>query len=161
MAQIDSVNGDAVVLGRLGLDDSLLRMCAAILNPSLFFGGNSIDEKVSPSREKIARLCEYLSGNLARPISLTEMEKMSGLSARVLQYTFQNAFGVRPKEWLRKQRLHAIRALLMKPTQQFKLTSLAYDYCFASPSDFARYYKQEFGELPSETIRLKRGQLMG
>ena len=161
MMQIDGVKANAAVLGRLRFDDSLIRMCAAILNPPLVFGDSSKDQKAPPAAPKIMRLCEYLSGNLARPISLTEMEEMSGLSARVLQYSFQNTFGMRPKEWLRKERLHAVRALLVKPTRQFKLTSLSYEYCFASPSDFARYYKQEFGELPSETVRRKTGELIG
>ena len=78
---------------------------------------------------------------------------MSGLSARVLQRSFQKAFGLRPKQWVRKQRLHAARSLLFTSHEPLTITSLAYDFCFASPSEFASHYLLEFGELPSQTLR--------
>ena len=104
-------------------------------------------------RVEVAQLCEFFRANLKAPISLTEMGRRSGLSARVLQYSFQKAFGLRPKEWLRKQRLHAARAILLKPMQIISITARAYEFCFASPSDFAHRYKLEFGETPSDTIK--------
>jgi transcriptional regulator GlxA family with amidase domain len=40
------------------------------------------------------------------------------------------------------------------------ITALAYDFCFASPSDFAHHYHQEFGELPSQTLKVRNGGAM-
>jgi transcriptional regulator GlxA family with amidase domain len=60
---------------------------------------------------------------------------------------------LRPKAWLRKQRLHAARAVLNDRSRKIKITSLAHDFCFHSPSEFAQHYLVEFGESPSETMR--------
>ena len=67
---------------------------------------------------------------------------------------------MRPKQWLSKQRLHAVRAVLEKPDQPIKLTALAYEFCFSSPSVFSRAYQMEFGELPSETLARKRAPFL-
>ena len=156
IGQIDSVNADESALEVLRLDDAILRWCAAVLNPDLFFAANQNSVRFRQRRSKVAFLCEYLMANLTQKISLSDMEQMSGLSARVLQYSFQREFGLRPKEWLRKQRLQAARAMLRDTNGAVKLSSIAYDFCFASASDFARQYHHEFGELPSETVRKKR-----
>ena len=154
--QVDEVNGDESVLKLLQFDESIRRLCVTFLSADQIFDDRDIARKLNSCRKELITLCEHLSASLTKPISLTEMEEISGLSARVLQYSFQKAFGLRPKEWLRKQRLHAARALLKKSDQQIKLTSLAYDYCFPSPSNFATHYYAEFGELPSQTIAAKR-----
>jgi len=154
--QIDAVNGDQRVLEFMRLDDSILRLCAALLHPDQILGENDSSQFRYSQRHQITSLCEVLRADLSKPFSLTDMEQISGLSARVLQYSFQKQFGCRPKQWLRKQRLHAARALLQKPDQRIKLASLAYDFCFPSPSIFARHYKAEFGELPSETLARKK-----
>ena len=155
--QIDSVGCDQRLLEILNFDDIILRLCVVAINSNPQFMNYNNQNWVRP---QIQNLCEYLHGNLNKSISLTEMEEISGLSARVLQYSFQKSFGVRPKEWLRKQRLHAVRSILEKPDQQIKLTSLAYDFCFASPSNLAKHYKDEFGELPSQTVARKRSFIL-
>jgi AraC-like DNA-binding protein len=154
--QIDALNGDKRLLELMRLDDSILRLCAALLYADQILGENDSSDVSYSSRHQITNLCEALSANLTKPFSLTQMEQISGLAARVLQYSFQKQFGCRPKEWLRKQRLHAARAILQQPDQRIKLASLAYDFCFPSPSVFARYYQAEFGELPSETLARKK-----
>lgn len=157
--QIELAAGNEKILTRLGLDDSVHRLCAYLLEPDRFSTELPPGAAHGNIRVEITRLCEFLRAHLCDPISLTEMEKTSGLSARVLQYSFQQAYGMRPREWLRKQRLHAVRDAIQNPTAEIKITSLSYDYCFASPSDLARQYRREFGELPSETIRKYRAQI--
>ena len=63
-------------------------------------------------RVELAQWCDFLAAHLTQPLTLTQMEQRSGLSARILQYSFHGAYGMGPKEWLRKQRLHAARAIL-------------------------------------------------
>lgn len=152
MRQIDELQANQATLERLAMDDQLYRLAAAMLEPDLLFARENVVPMRHHSQERVARLCEFLQGNLSHPISLTDMERISGLSARVLQYSFQRAFGMRPKQWLCKQRLHAARAALMRSCGQIKLTALAYEFCFPSPSVFSRAYQMEFGELPSETL---------
>jgi len=118
-----------------------------------------VQKKKSLHQKEIMELCEWLNSRLTDVVSLTEMEQHSGLSARTLQYAFKSEFGARPTEWLRKQRLCAARDLLRDQSIQKTLTSLSYEFCFSSPSEFARFYKQEFGELPSQTARRARKKI--
>ena len=151
LRQIDQLQANAAVLQRLGMEDALYRLTVGMLHPDLLLPRDHHRATPNHAQERISRLCEYLRANLDKPLSLTEMERFSGLSARVLQYNFQKAFGMRPKQWLRKQRLHAARAVLLQSAGRVKLTALAYDFCFPGPSVFSRAYRMEFGELPSAT----------
>ncbi len=154
-AQIDAVGGDEIILSKLALDDSFYRLCVGLLYPNLFLKDETHHGKRPYVRPEVDRLCEYVIGHLTDPIPLTEMENRSGLSTRVLQRSFQNAFGLTPKQWVRKQRLHAARAVMLKASEPITITALAYDFCFPSPSDFSYHYLLEFGEQPSQTARRK------
>ena len=158
--QIDALQGNALALERLALDDTFYRLAIWLFHPELLQDTGATNHLRSHSEIRIAKLCAFLRANLHNSISLTQMEQVSGLSARVLQYAFQKAFAMRPKQWLRKERLHAARAVLEKPHQPIKLTALAYEFCFSSPSVFSRAYQIEFGELPSETLARKRASFI-
>jgi AraC-like DNA-binding protein len=148
---VDSIGANTEILNKFSMDDSFYRLCVGLLHPEAVF--RPATENPAPFvRRELVGLCEFLRAHLNEPVSLSQMERMSGLSARVLQSSFQNSFGLSPKAWLKKQRLHAARAVLQKPSHKLKLTTLAYDFCFPSPSDFSRQYYLEFGELPSETL---------
>lgn len=160
-AQIDAVGCDANILGKLALDDALHRLCVGILYPEILITDETRNGKRPYVRPELKRLCEYIDAHLTEAFSLTKMESMSGLSARILQRSFQNAFGLTPKQWVRKQRLHAARSFMLNRREPISITALAYDFCFASPSDFAGHYMLEFGELPSQTHRKKITRVSG
>ena len=153
--QIDAFGGNPQTLAQLTVDDSIYRLCVGLIQPEIFSNPGASRSERAPPREEIARLCEFLRANLSQPISLTQMEQLSGLSSRVLQYSFKKYFGLRPKEWHRKQRLHGARAALCRSEDGLKISSLAFDFGFPSASDFSQRYRLEFGELPSETMRKK------
>lgn len=154
--KIDAAAGDSRILARTALDDSFHRLCVGLFKPEIFQIDSTLHGKRPDCRDEITKICEWLRENLNNPISLTAMESKCGLSTRVMQYSFRKAFGIRPKEWLRQQRLYAARDLLLEANQHRKITEIAYDFNFASASEFTRYYRQEFGELPSETRRNKK-----
>ena len=58
-------------------------------------------------------------------------------------------------EGLTEQKLHTIRTTLAKADASESVTSLAVAY-FPNLGDFARYYRCQFGELPSQTLSRKR-----
>ena len=153
--QIDATGANAKLLEKLSVDDSIYRLCVGLLYPDLFLTDETYNGKRPYVRPEITKLCEFLAAHLTQPVTLTQMEQMSGLSARVLQRSFQKAFGLRPKQWLRNQRLHAARSAMLNPNEHTTITSMAYDFCFASPSEFARHYLAEFGERPSQTLARK------
>lgn len=156
LRQVDALQGDPRVLGNLAIDDSIYRLLAVILEPDILKDAAAPTGQSENTLKRISGLCEFLRANLAEPISLSEMENISGLSARSLQYAFQKAYGMRPKEWVKTQRLVAAHEILMRSGHYMKLTALAYDFCFPSPSAFSKTYKKQFGELPSETLARQR-----
>ena len=152
LRQVDQLQSHPAVLEKLAIDDVFYRLLVGLLRPQLLLPVEAPDRTIGRAQKTISALCEFLQANLTKPIGLSQMEQISGLSARSLQYAFQKTYGMRPKEWLRQQRLHAARAMLQKPDQAIRITTLAYDFCFSSPSVFAHAYKMEFGETPSETL---------
>jgi len=156
LRQVDALQGNSRVLGNLAIDDSIYRLLAVILEPDILKDAADPTGRSENSIKRISGLCEFLRATLAEPISLSDMEKLSGLSARSLQYAFQRAYGMTPKEWVKTQRLHAAHAILTRSRDYVKLTALAYDFCFPSPSAFSQAYQKQFGELPSETLARQR-----
>ena len=151
--KIDDLDANSSILRHLAVDDSFYRLSVMLLHPELYFLDATHNGVRQYMTKEIANLCEWLRANLKEPISVTLMEQKSGLSIRVLQYSFQKAFGMRPKQWVRKQRLLAARFILERSNEKIKITTISEEYCFASPSEFAHYYILEFGETPSETIK--------
>jgi AraC-like DNA-binding protein len=159
LRQVDALQSHPEVLEKLGIDDVFYRLLVGLLRPQMLLAAEASERTIGRSHKPIAGLCDFLQANLTKPIASSHMEQISGLSARSLQYAFQKTHGMRPKEWLRKQRLHAARTMLLKPDQAIRITTLAYEFCFASPSAFSQAYQMEFGESPSETLARKRAAL--
>ncbi len=91
-----------------------------------------------------------MRAHLDAGLTLSDLETFSGLSARSLQLAFKKQLGCGPMQWLTAQKLHKIHAKLICADGIESVTSLAVAY-FANLGDFARYYRRQFGELPSQT----------
>ena len=98
----------------------------------------------------VLQLCEYMQAHLESGLTLTDLEVFSGLSARSLQLAFKKQFGCSPMQWLTVQKLHKVRHKLLNDRSADSIASLAVGY-FPNLGDFARYYRRQFGELPSQT----------
>ena len=144
---IDSINADKVTGEVLGIDDLMYRWIALALRPV------SSKEKRFVKLSKIDFVCDLIRSATERPLTLTEMEQFTGLSARSLQYAFQARFGCSPMQWQRNERLIAARDQLLREGSNASITSISYAFGFASPSAFASKYKEKFGESPTETLR--------
>ena len=137
------------LLDMSGIDDMFYRLAAMMFLPR---------ETHQAQREGVLcesyldRLCQYMIARIDKPISLTELEHQSGLSARALQYQFSRRFGCSPMRWLMTQRLDASRNRLVNSTPFETVTAVALDYCFTNLGMFAARYRERFGELPSETL---------
>lgn len=156
MNQIDCANGNPTLLAKLAFEDRLYRLSAGLIYPELLLSDEPVNGRRPQGRSELDTLCEYLRANLRQPLSLTQMEQMSGLSSRKLQYAFRKEFGMDARVWVRKQRLHAARSALLDTHEHTTVEFVAYDFCFVSPSEFSRHYLQEFGELPEQSFRRGR-----
>lgn len=143
----------------LGIDDAFYRaVCGMLLRDQLFGGMESRRPSHAAIDTRVARACEYVMANLSRRITLTDLERVSGLSARNLQYGFQKQFGCSPITWIRDERLNAVRDLFMAPGETTSVTSAAVSFGFSSLGSFSKFYWEKFGEYPSQTLAAARAR---
>lgn len=133
----------------LQIDDTLYRGLAALLMPSLL---NESGPRRVPDRSALENTCAWATACLDQPISLTDLEQVSGLSRRSLQYAFAKRFGCSPMQWIRQQRLQRARERLMDPTLSPRVTVIALECGFTHLGEFAAAYQRRYGETPSQTL---------
>jgi AraC-like DNA-binding protein len=86
-----------------------------------------------------------------------ELARATGVSARALQKAFVKSGELPPMTFLRRLRLHRVRADLAdasRTTSSTTVTAAAGRWGFVHLGRFAAQYRQLFGESPSQTLRL-------
>ena len=130
----------------VSLDDVFLRVLSLLLFPEL----QAIDERASAYKPKLVRMKEledWIMANLASKISLSQLEVVSGYSARTLQDYFVQQHQKSPKQWITQQRLKKSLQMLAAGDER-PISEIAADCGFRDPSRFAKLFSQEFGFLP-------------
>lgn len=151
---IDAFGGNARALELAGLDDMFYRNIVLLLRPELFAvepSNAAQTAKDMQHRRALDPVCDYVTEHLSERITLSDLEQISGMSSRGLQYAFLSRFGCSPMQWIRGARLDRARAMLGGAESIQSITETALNFGFAKPSDFAEHYRRRFGELPSET----------
>ncbi len=100
----------------------------------------------------VRRVEEYVREHLGEELSHKELARMTGVSLRSLQLGFQKHRGYTLGRFIRKQRLLLARKNLCNANGR-NVTEIALACGFNHPAQFAAYYKKEFGESPSETLK--------
>lgn len=133
----------------LGIDDVIYRWIVANLLQT------DEDSRAIETTEqsRIDAVCDLVRSMVERPLTLTEMERVSGLSARALQYAFKSRFNCSPMEWQRHERMLEAQQRLCSLGPDDTITQLAYSMGFSSSAAFSSLYKRYFGEMPSETLK--------
>lgn len=149
---IDSLAASPATLEKMGVDDWFYRLLSCWLVPELL-GGSQPEQETSRcfAPSAIDAVCEAIRSRPTKPLTKTEMEKISGLSARGLQYAFLKKYDCAPLEWQKRERLHIAYERLRMAHEEISVTELSLELGFSSPSRFAEYYKSQFGESPQET----------
>lgn len=77
----------------------------------------------------------------------------TGVSEKTLEIVFQERLGISPKQYIRTYRLNQIRRELRSFHFNGKITNLANQWGLWHMGQFAKDYRNLFGELPSETLK--------
>lgn len=124
---------------------------------SLFFDPMADDKDRSSTRQRhriVVRADEYTRANPDRLISIGELCTALSTSRRSLQASFQEILGISPHAYIRAASLNAVRRQLKDPASPYQsVQDAAAAYGFWHMSQFARDYRQMFGEHPSSTLR--------
>lgn len=101
----------------------------------------------------LRRADEHLHDHLASPFQIEDLAAASGTTARTLQRVFHSAYGVTPQEWARCLALHRARQRLQSPAAHtLTIEGIARECGFRHMGRFSRYYRELFGEYPSDTL---------
>ena len=84
--------------------------------------------------------------------SIEALSTMVGASWTTLERAFKNEFGVAPKQYVKSKRLAAVKSELIKTGPDAVISNVAHRWGFRHMSSFAKDYRKQFGELPSETL---------
>lgn len=152
---IDAYGCDASSLSAAGLDDAVLRTVVMMLRPDLFFAPQWISPAVRGF--DLDSLLEQIEANLAKRVTLADMEAWSGRTARAIQLAFQKRFGIGPMQWVRDRRLELVRARLLAAGPGATIRDIAAACGMPRMATLIPEYSSRFGELPSETLaRVRR-----
>jgi AraC family ethanolamine operon transcriptional activator len=95
---------------------------------------------------------EYLKANLGQPIYRSQLCAALGVSLRKLHDSFIATTGMSPQTYLKTRRLMMARGALRRAGGEPALVkSVALAHGFWHFGHFARDYRMQFGESPSET----------
>lgn len=109
-----------------------------------------LHESGGPVRPRTVRkVMDAIQEDPANPYTLGDLSEIAGVSARQLQYSFNDHLGVSPLVYLRNARLDLARNLLL--TSRMPVSEIAMRSGFNHLGKFAKYYRDRFGEAPSAT----------
>ena len=98
----------------------------------------------------------YVDAAGGRPVHISELCSALKVSRRSLHRAFADTLGMGPTAYLRSRRLSAIQSVLRQcDPATISIGDLAFEYGFPEAGRFAAYYRDHFGEMPSETLRSK------
>jgi AraC family ethanolamine operon transcriptional activator len=102
-------------------------------------------------RRLVKRASELMLDHAETPLSIPQVCLALGVSRRQLNYCFQEVLGSSPIKYLSALRLGRVRRELRQGVATVAQT--AYRWGFWHLGQFARDYRCQFGELPSQTLR--------
>ncbi|MDR1557786.1 MAG: response regulator [Tannerellaceae bacterium] len=104
---------------------------------------NSLDKQL------IKRALEYTEANISNPgFSVEELSRELGMSRVHLYKKLSSLSGKTPIEFIRVVRLKRAAQLLQE--SRLTISEIAYEVGFNNPKYFRKYFKDEFGVLPSQ-----------
>lgn len=107
-------------------------------------------------REIIRRAMEAIEAGPMLPTA-ADLARYAGVNGRTLLRTFQETFGVPPKQYLMLQELHLIRRVLVDGApEEATVADVLVRHGIWEFGRFAGRYRRHFGELPSDTLKRSR-----
>lgn len=120
---------------------------------TLHEAARQVGVRLAPWQERLAK--DMLTGDLTVEPSLAMIARSCRLPLSRFIRAFRASVGAPPYTWLREQRIHKARDLLVSSTMS--LAQIAYDCGFADQSHFTRVFAATVGATPGAWRRARRG----
>ncbi|MBF4608989.1 helix-turn-helix transcriptional regulator [Curtobacterium sp. VKM Ac-1393] len=107
-----------------------------------------------PRNARLRTAVEYVHAHASKPITITDLAAVTGLSVRSVQEAFRRVFDESPLTYLRDVRLDRVRGELLEADPQAGIIGdVARRWGFAHLGRFSATYAARFGEYPKQTLR--------
>lgn len=146
----DGLGGSALLVRQL--EDMLIASLLGAVDEQ--FGKEPIS-RAAPGC--VIRVENYIAAHAGEDIEMPDLVTVSGVSARTLFRSFRLFRGVTPLGHLRNVRLERIRADLLSAGKNDSVTSILCRWGISQFGRFAADYRQVYGELPSDSLRMAQG----
>ncbi|MDX6739186.1 GlxA family transcriptional regulator [Actinocorallia sp. A-T 12471] len=110
---------------------------------------------LGPAADPLAPLLDWITENLAAPLTVADMAERSGTSERSLSRKFTERLGVSPGRWLLDRRIAHARALLEET--DLPIEAIAHRTGLSSPTNLRRRFRTAVGTTPSAYRHAHRG----
>jgi AraC-like DNA-binding protein len=108
---------------------------------------------------RVRRAQDVMRARYSEPLTIQDVARDLGVSARALQAAFATHVGHSPRQALNSLRLDAAHEAFLSARPEDTVTQIALACGFAHLGRFARAYSDRFGEAPSATLaRLRTTQ---
>jgi AraC-like DNA-binding protein len=129
-------------------EDAMALLVLRTLNPVSRYAAKKPDKCWTVAHEVI----DFIHANYTRPMTLTALCQLVGVSERTLRYNFLKATGLSLQRYLTHYRLHRARALLVE-SKVADVRDAAAACGIPHAGRFSQYYKALFGESPGEVLK--------
>lgn len=106
------------------------------------------------SEEGIGRAIHWIKSNYNKPLKMTELAKLAGMSVSGLHHKFKAITTKGPLQYQKQLRLVEARQLLL--TGRANVAAVADEVGYVSQSQFAREYRRLFGQAPTRDMKRQK-----
>jgi AraC family transcriptional regulator len=142
--------------GRIYVETASLMLAARLIHKHADSGASApvgLDEYPLDSI-RLNRVLDYISANIDRSITLTDLAQVGGLSLFHFARKFTLAMGVSPKRYISRMRLE--RAMAELAAGKLALAQIALNAGFSSQATFTRAFSRAMNMTPLEYRRRRR-----
>jgi AraC family ethanolamine operon transcriptional activator len=101
----------------------------------------------------VQKAAQYMDNRLADRVMISEVCDALRVCPRTLRYSFQEIVGVSPAQYLLALRLGRVRRELLRAKNASYIQCIANQYGLSHMGRLAKFYRDAFGERPSDTCR--------
>ncbi|WP_025869943.1 helix-turn-helix domain-containing protein [Methylobacillus glycogenes] len=133
-------------------EDDLMATCLHAITSTRGNTHSQYDHRIP--RYLVNRVRECTLTNADMPLTIGELCTSLRVSRRTLNHAFIRVLGITPVTYMRNVRLHRVRhELASSPFDILSIAHVATKWGFWHLSLFSRYYRELFGECPTDTLQ--------
>lgn len=127
----------------------------ALIKSLLYMQSHNYSEQLLDPQERpkyLAVLEKKMRISLMEKLSLSDLEKIAGVSRERLYRDFHTYYQMSPMAYFKALKLEEVRKRLLQARPNEKISAIALDYGFSQLGRFSQDYKARYQELPSQTL---------